>query len=78
MSYLSAEVMKQEGPPIGEAVRNATSLIPQELSYIIHAITCSENVHALPCIDSHGRVDRDNNTTPVIYVMHCDRNQPSR
>ena len=37
--------------PVGGAVRNATSLIPQRLSYIMLAITCSENVPALPCID---------------------------
>ena len=70
---------EHEGPPIGGAVRNATSLIQQRLSYIMLAITCSENVRALPCIDSHGRIDRDNNTTPAIYVMHrpSNRNQPS-
>ena len=71
----------QESPPIGGAVRNATSLIPQRLSSIILAITCSENVHPWPCIDSRERVDRDNNTTPVIYVIHRsitkNRNQPS-
>ena len=74
---------KQENSPIGGAVRNATSLIPQRLSSssIIPAITCSENIHAWPCIDSHGRVDRDNSTTPAIYVMQRsisrNRNQPS-
>ena len=26
-----------------------------------------ENVHALPCIESHWRVDRDNNTTPASH-----------
>ena len=62
--------IKQEGPPFGGAVRNAMSLILQRLSHIMLAITCSENVPALPCIDSHLRRDRDNNTTPVIYVMH--------
>ena len=75
-----SESHRQESPPIGGAVRNATSLIPQRLSYIILAITCSENVYAWPCIDSHGRVDRDNNTTPAIYAMHIWReshNQPS-
>ena len=55
----------QGGPPTGGAVRNAASLIPQRLSYIRR----SENLHALPGIDSHGRVDCDNNTTPAIYVM---------
>ena len=44
-------------------MRNAASLIPQL------AITCSENVHALPCIDLRGRIDRDNNTTPAIYAL---------
>ena len=68
---------KQEGPPIGGSVRNATSLIPQRLSYIVFAITCSENVHALQCIESHGRLDRDNNTIPAIYVMPSNRNQQS-
>ena len=29
---------KQEGPPIGGAVRNATSLIPQRLSYMMLAV----------------------------------------
>ena len=38
---------QQEGPPIGGAVRSATSLIPQRLSYTILDITCSKNVHAL-------------------------------
>ena len=37
---------KQESPPIGGTVRNATSLVPQPLSSIVLAITCSENVHA--------------------------------
>ena len=32
------------------------------------ATACSENVHSWPVIDSHGRVDRDNNTTPANYV----------
>ena len=62
--------IEQYGPPIGGAVRNATSLIPQWLSYIMLAITFSENVRALPCINSHGRIDRNNNTTSAIYVMH--------
>ena len=39
---------KQEGPPIGGAVRNATSLIPHRLSYIMIAITFCKNVRALP------------------------------
>ena len=56
--------LKQESPPIAGAVRNATALIPQRLSSIIRAITCSENVHAC-----YVRVDRDNNTPP-FYVMH--------
>ena len=48
-------VNRQEGPPIGEAVRNATSLIPQRLSYIyylIGPITCSENAQALVEVDN--------------------------
>ena len=59
---------KQEGPPIGGAVRNATSFIPQRLSSIILSIACSENVHPWPCMDSRGRDDRNNNTSPAIYV----------
>ena len=35
---------------------------------IIFAVTCSENVHALPYIESNWLVHRDNNTTEVIYV----------
>ena len=50
----------------GGAVRNATSLVPQRMSSIILAITCSENFNAWPCVDSHERVDRDNNTTPAM------------
>ena len=65
---------EQEGPPIGGAERNATSLIPQRLSYTMVAINFCENVRALPCIDSHERIDRDNNTTPTIYVMHRPSN----
>ena len=38
---------QQEGPPIGGAVRNATSLIPRRLSYTMLAITFCENVRAL-------------------------------
>ena len=53
---------------VSAAARNATSLIPQRLSYKMLAITFCENVRALP--DSHGRIDRDDNTTPAIYVMH--------
>ena len=33
--------------------------------YTIFVIICSENVHVLPCIDWHGRVDRDNSMTPA-------------
>ena len=65
--------LQQESPPIGGAVRNATSLIPQRLSYIMLAITCSENVRALPCIESHWRIDRDNNTTPANHVTRKRR-----
>ena len=43
---------QQEGPPIGGALQNATSLIPQRLSYTMLATTFCENVRALP--DSHG------------------------
>ena len=43
----------QESPPIGWAVRNPTSYIPEWLSSIILAITGSENVYAHPCIYSH-------------------------
>ena len=67
---------KQEGPPIGDGVRNATPLITQRMSSTILAITYSENVYVLPRIDSHGRVDGDNNSTPAIYAMHTNRNQP--
>ena len=63
---------KQENPPIGGAVRNATSLISQRLSYI--AITCSENVQEQFC--SCITVDRDNNTTTAIIMgleyNHCN------
>ena len=37
---------RQGGPPIGGAVRNATSLVQSRLSSIILAIVCSENVYA--------------------------------
>ena len=38
---------------------------------IMLAITCSENVRsALPCIDSHGRIDHDNYRIPAIL---CNR-----
>ena len=57
---------EEKAHQFGGAVRNATPLIPQRLSSIILTITCSENVHARPCIESHGRVDRDNNTTFTI------------
>ena len=39
-------------------------------THIILASTYSENVRAWPCIDSHGRVDHDNSTTPAIHAMH--------
>ena len=54
----------QEGPPIGGAVRNATSLIPQRLSYII----LGRSYHLFrkrSCIS----VDCDNNATAAINVM---------
>ena len=66
---------KQEDPPIGgdTAKRDVTHLT---LSYMMLAITCSESVPALPCINSHWRIDRDNNTTPTITVRleynHCN------
>ena len=40
----------QEGPPIGGAVRNATSLITPRLSHTMLAITCSENIRASTCM----------------------------
>ena len=33
-----------------ESFEEATTLIPEQLSYIMLAITCSENVYARPCI----------------------------
>ena len=51
---------------VGQYETRRHSFIPQ-LSF---AITCSENVRALPCIDLHWRIDSDNNTTPAVYVMH--------
>ena len=44
--------VKQESPPIDGAVRNATSLIPEQLSSIILVIACSYTVYARPCIYS--------------------------
>ena len=70
--------MQQQGPPIGGTVRNAASLIPQRLSYTILANTCSEHVHAWLCIDSHGRVGIDHNTTPAVYVMHRSNTRKSQ
>ena len=69
LDYKLKRIVKQKCPPIAGAVRNATSLIPQRLPYIMLAITFCENVCALPCIDSHGRIDCDNNMTRAIYVM---------
>ena len=60
----SSEENRQEGLPIGEAVRNGTSPIPHRLSYIILVIY--HLFRKLSCIAVH----RDNNTTPAIYVMH--------
>ena len=62
--------LKQEGPPIAGAARNATSLIiPQQLSYN----TCYHLFRKrCLCIT----VDRDNNTTPAIIMRleynHCN------
>ena len=56
--------IKQEGQAIGGAVRNPTSLIPQRLSYIIN--TCYHLFRKGSCIT----VDRNNKTTPAIFVMH--------
>ena len=53
---------------VGSAKRDVTH--PTAIASIILAIACSENVRARPCIDLHGQVDRNNNTTPDIYVMH--------
>ena len=60
---------KQEIPPIGRAVQNATTLIPERLSSVVLAVTCSENVYARPCIYSLMRLERDDNTTIAIYVI---------
>ena len=65
MSHNCLQENQQESPPIGEAVGNATPLMPQRLASIILAITC---YNAWPCIDSHGRVDYDNNATPAIFL----------
>ena len=60
---------KQESPPIGGAVRNTTSLIPQRLSSTEDiCYHLSGNAHARPCMDSYGGVFRDNNTTPAIIT----------
>ena len=40
---------QRESPLIGVAVRNATTIISERPSYIMLAITCSENVCARPC-----------------------------
>ena len=64
---------KQESPPIGGAVRNATALIPEWLLHIMLAITCCENVHVRPCIYSHVRLELGNNTKIAIYVMRRRR-----
>ena len=75
-------IPQQEGLPLGGAVGNATSLIPQRLSYIMLAITCSENVRALPCIGSHGRLDRENshlcNASKYIMIKPQSANYATR
>ena len=77
LALVVSKIFKQEGSSIGGAVRNVTSLIAQRLSYTILDITCSENAHALPFIDSHRRVDCDSSTTPVVYLMQSNHNQPT-
>ena len=58
----------QESPPIGGAVRNVTTLIPERLSpNIMLAITCSENVYVCPC--TCVRLERDDNTKiTIVYT----------
>ena len=58
---------KQEGPPIGGAVQNAMSLIPQRLLHI--AYICYHFFRKRSCIT----LDRDNNMTPAIYVIYRSR-----
>ena len=53
-----SHIFKQESPPVGEAVRNATTLIPERQSYIMFAITCSENVYTRTCIYLYARLER--------------------
>ena len=50
-------------------VRNATTFISERLTYIMLAISCSENVCARPCTYSYVRLERDSNTKIATYVM---------
>ena len=53
---------KQESPKFGGAVRNATTLIAEQPSYILLAITCCENSYARPCAYGRTRVGDFNAT----------------
>ena len=59
--------MKQESPPIGWAVRNTTSFVPEWLSSII-LVTWLQNAYARPCIYSHVRLKRDSNNNHFATV----------
>ena len=53
IALVVSEILKQECPPIGRAVRNVTTLIRERPLYTMHALTCSEHVYARPC--AYGR-----------------------
>ena len=74
LSYLPSETrVIQESPPIGGAVRNATTLILERLLSKVLVNTCSEYVYARPCIYSHLQLERDNNTQMAIRVKRRQR-----
>ena len=53
----------------GSAWRDVTQ--PQRLSSIIHAITCSENVHARPYIDSQMTKQKSRQNDWTMQLEHC-------
>ena len=64
-------ITRQEGPPIGGAVRNTTSLIPQRLSFIMLLSLAPKTFLQYPV-----STDRDNNTASAIIMRleynHCN------
>ena len=48
-----------------------SALIRRTVVVVMLSVVPKTSVHYLPCIDSHWRIDRGNNTTPACHYMRA-------